>query len=393
MKKRTQMLDLKKTTPKALSGAAKGILIDLCRKLLPLYLKRALNYLSNVIKLMIHEKKYKNKNRLREELEMNWIEFENFSAKKENKHHYNNKFRSNYHLTNGRSHEFIYRKQKELHPTKNISPKVQEEIVRLVNLAYNNGTISGTLERHSLLNLKKEYQVNGYIVLPFQLTAKEISKFKSNTRKLEYTLFTGEDKDHPRRGALPDDLNSADARMYTVLETRQGESFYPKDVENIIFLICHYLLDMSCLEVVSNSFSYSFYKQRRIWELGYDSAQNWHWDLDAIEFIKAFTYFTDVSQEDGPHQACLGTHKSKPLLIRSFYPYRIPDSIVRALYRVTSFELKAGSIILGNTKCLHRGLALKTKDSYRLMHQYYLTNPPGSFYYDLGKNYKTSRVY
>jgi hypothetical protein len=39
-----------------------------------------------------------------------------------------------------------------------------------------------------------------------------------------------------------------------------------------------------------------------------EAAQQFHYDLDTLKWIKVFVYLSDVTMESGPHCALLGTH-------------------------------------------------------------------------------------
>ena len=49
------------------------------------------------------------------------------------------------------------------------------------------------------------------------------------------------------------------------------------------------------------------------------SAQEFHFDLDSIKWLKFFIYLTDVEANTGPHIYVKGTHNSKKDLIKQGY--------------------------------------------------------------------------
>ena len=108
-----------------------------------------------------------------------------------------------------------------------------------------------------------------------------------------------------------------------------------------------------------------------------ESAQMFHFDLDGIKWLKIFIYITDVNIENGPHVYVSNTHKSfeKPydLMLRGYK--RISDEDIKSRYdssRIKTICGKAGTTIIGDTSCFHKGLPPK-KES-RLIFEYELSN-------------------
>jgi|SRR3989344_5208985 len=99
-------------------------------------------------------------------------------------------------------------------------------------------------------------------------------------------------------------------------------------------------------------------------EASAEAAQLYHFDLDRIKWLKFFIYLTDVTPLNGPHYYIRGTHlpgaKPKELLKRGYA--RIPDADVQKFYKKEDFvEIcgEAGALFAGDTKCWHKGSALK----------------------------------
>ena len=91
------------------------------------------------------------------------------------------------------------------------------------------------------------------------------------------------------------------------------------------------------------------------------SAQDFHFDLDSIKFLKVFIYLKDVNENKGPHVYVEGSHKtfSKPYEILKKGYSRVPDSEILKYYdqiKIHKIIGKRGTIIIGDTKCFHKGL-------------------------------------
>lgn len=90
------------------------------------------------------------------------------------------------------------------------------------------------------------------------------------------------------------------------------------------------------------------------------AAQNFHFDMDRIKFIKFFVYLTDVSEENGPHCFIKGSHRNLPLRLRK--DGRFADSEIFDCYKeADSIQItgESGSIIAVDTRGFHKGVPLK----------------------------------
>ncbi|RJF76797.1 hypothetical protein D3877_28345 [Azospirillum cavernae] len=102
-------------------------------------------------------------------------------------------------------------------------------------------------------------------------------------------------------------------------------------------------------------------------------AQLYHWDADAVKWLKIFLYLTDVDETSGPHVYIKGTHRpyAKPKdLLNRFYA-RISDEDIERYYdedQIITVCGPQGSIIFGDTRCYHKGL--KPTKNRRLLLQF-----------------------
>ena len=85
------------------------------------------------------------------------------------------------------------------------------------------------------------------------------------------------------------------------------------------------------------------------------AAQMWHADLDTVKWLKAFVYLSDVDEKGGPHCFCPGTHRLLPLgIIRDG---RYSDAFLDKLGVQKKMLIgKKGTLILADTRALHKGL-------------------------------------
>jgi hypothetical protein len=98
------------------------------------------------------------------------------------------------------------------------------------------------------------------------------------------------------------------------------------------------------------------------------AAQQYHFDLDRLRFLKLFVYLTDVDAATGPHQFIRGSHRSLPAELRA--DRRYGDAEVAAHFQTEdqlSITGPRGTMFLADTRGLHRGL--RVESGHRLVFQ------------------------
>jgi hypothetical protein len=97
------------------------------------------------------------------------------------------------------------------------------------------------------------------------------------------------------------------------------------------------------------------------------AAQEYHFDLDRLSFVKFFVYVTDVGPRQGPHVFVRGTHRRLPRAFREDHRYTtstveqaFPDDVVRVFG-------ERGTMFVADTRGLHKGLPVE--HGARLMFQ------------------------
>ena len=120
-----------------------------------------------------------------------------------------------------------------------------------------------------------------------------------------------------------------------------------------------------------------------------EAAQFYHFDMDRIRWLKIFIYLTEVGPDNGPHCFIAGSQRTSgipPELLSKGY-VRLTDEEVSQHFpaeRMKEFNAPAGTIIIEDTRGLHKGQAVRRGD--RLMLQLQFSNclfggayPPSKF--------------
>lgn len=91
-----------------------------------------------------------------------------------------------------------------------------------------------------------------------------------------------------------------------------------------------------------------------------DAAQEFHWDMERIRWLRYFIYLTDVSAENGPHCFIEGTHRTgaipRDLLDRGYV--RHSDETILGTYGEKAYHEfvgRRGTIIAEDSRGFHKG--------------------------------------
>jgi hypothetical protein len=116
------------------------------------------------------------------------------------------------------------------------------------------------------------------------------------------------------------------------------------------------------------------------------AAQEFHFDMDRMNFLKFFIYLTDVTEQSGPHVFVAGSHRYKPRPLRD--PVRFDDGDVAASYPVAAVRSICGPrglVFAADTSGIHKGMPVIS--GHRLVYQVEFAT--GMF----GQNYPRPKVH
>lgn len=117
-----------------------------------------------------------------------------------------------------------------------------------------------------------------------------------------------------------------------------------------------------------------------------NSAQEYHFDFDALRFLKVFVYLSDVDRSLGAHEYVASSHHPFPTNQSYRFPeyFRASKTQLSSLYQEDNFrtlEGSMGTVIIEDTSGFHRGRPLPPKCSRDiLVIQYRDTDIPSLAY-------------
>ena len=106
-----------------------------------------------------------------------------------------------------------------------------------------------------------------------------------------------------------------------------------------------------------------------------NAAQQYHFDMDRIKWLKFFIFLTDVTIANGPHVFVTGSHRTKGIpraLLKAGYS-RLKDEEIAQHYppeKIQTFIVPAGTILAEDTRGLHKGTHLLQGERLVLEFQY-----------------------
>lgn len=170
------------------------------------------------------------------------------------------------------------------------------------------------------------------------------------------------------------DSEGADHRIYgaEVLSDKIREQFHENEELRDITK-AHYKTDFETL------FTLGAKLEAKETNLG--SGHGWHRDAVFYPQFKAIVYLTDVTLDNGPYQYVKGSHTEKDIISKAgkgikfnqnrFEHEEILDLVDGDESQISTFTAKAGTLILTETRGLHRGMPIKEGTRYALTNYYY----------------------
>lgn len=230
-----------------------------------------------------------------------------------------------------------------------------------INSSYFGETALGEVD--SMLKRLDEY---GYVVLPKSLDMSWVDALVAEAGTFEYTLSgpvnggcaskkTKVDPSKPPEcvGAFASSKDLAASQLFSALGNDPL----------LVSLASRYM--NARVSPIGLSLWYTFASDTPSSE----AAQLFHYDLDTLRWLKVFVYLTDVGPDNGPHEYVPASHKagSKPPSLMDRMYARLEDKEIDEHYPKGRKSIcgPRGTVIIGDTRCLHKGNAVM--GDYRLI--------------------------
>lgn len=221
----------------------------------------------------------------------------------------------------------------------------------------------------NIIDVNMEIKIKGYCLFP-ELLPDEIIK----------SLY---DKIIQSKGKYKSDIYSSKEYEMLNLENPKGTKFeYNKndiiefeEVQNIFFdkkllgIIENYLCGLPIIDIIASWWNFPSDKA------DHTAAQLWHFDMDRPKWLKVFIYLTDCNEDNGPHCYVNSTNNNAkiPFKIRSHGYARLEDNIIESYYEknnIKTFTAKKGTVLIEDTRGLHKGLKVEKGNRLLLQCQY-----------------------
>lgn len=233
--------------------------------------------------------------------------------------------------------------------------------------------ILGNLDPSQVITIADEIHNTGYYISSQKLhpdKVRKIVEFARKTPSSYINLTTSKSQ------ALQEEriIFNSDAPVSPIYRFDMQQIFENSDLVNLLLdqsllaVAQEYLNCIPVLDLVSLWWSVPFHGKGTS-----EAAQEFHFDMDRIKFLKIFIYLTDVDTNNGPHCYVAQSHKRKPKALLS--DGRKSDSEIEKYYLASDIhELcnTSGTIILADTRGFHKGKPLITGE--RLLFQIEYSN-------------------
>jgi hypothetical protein len=203
-----------------------------------------------------------------------------------------------------------------------------------------------------------EIKERGYAKLPFTLPKKIVDDLIAWSKDLEYTIIDDSLKGKYFKSKV--DFNN----MQYVKASAAEEDLKKNE---LVMKICKDPLLLSIIQSVLQSqvdiLHLTMWWSFKVGKASAEAAQYFHYDLDSLRWLKVFVYLTDVDTKSGPHIAIPGSHalggKNYKLLGKGYSRITDEEMANSQAGEVTEFYGPAGTIIIGDTRCWHKGKELQ----------------------------------
>lgn len=227
----------------------------------------------------------------------------------------------------------------------------------------NRSGVLGEMDQPRSTSLVERLRYDGFIVFPQQLSSEMCDRLVAfaMTTPAIVRAMDNEDKPTAPRLALFDPVKPLAVRY----DYAPADLLSQPDVQSLLAdgslleVVQEYLGCQPVADVLSMWWHTNFHDHPDS-----EAAQYFHFDMDRLKWLKIFVYLTDVGPENGPHSFVRGSHRTGAIpwdILRRGY-VRLSDEEVAFRYPkddILSFTAPRGSIIIEDTRGLHKGVNVR----------------------------------
>ncbi|CAN1606820.1 hypothetical protein MCEMIE29_00221 [Candidatus Pelagibacterales bacterium] len=221
----------------------------------------------------------------------------------------------------------------------------------------------------NISDINTEIKSKGYCVLPELLSEEVIEnlncKLISCRGKYKSDIYS----------SIEDETLDIENPKGTKFEYNKNELIEFEEVQKIFFdkkllkIIENYLDGLPIIDILASWWNFPSV------EADHAAAQLWHFDMDRPKWLKVFIYLTDCKDDNGPHCYINSTNNNGkiPFKIRSYGYARLNDKLIENYYEkkeIKTFTAKKGTILIEDTRGLHKGLKVEKGNRLLLQCQY-----------------------
>lgn len=226
----------------------------------------------------------------------------------------------------------------------------------------------------------QELKQRGFAVIPNYFSAEQCAEWKAEIDRLilnhaDYVKSDPHDSDHRIHAA--NRLSPAISKFFS----DPGLNTYAENYEK---------------HTVGDGFTLAAKMVHRENNLG--SGGGWHRDSAGFKQTKAIVYLTDVNEEHGPFQYLEGSHTSLAVLSdhakhdrqynqNRFDENEIEEVLRKGLHPMATLTAKAGTVIVTDTRGLHRGKPIEQGERYALTNYWWFDTEMPEHFKELYKRF------
>lgn len=216
--------------------------------------------------------------------------------------------------------------------------------------------IFGSVSNNDINSIVSTISNEGYVILPKLISIDKINRIKEWSYNIKYNVV-----DNNEKRFFLDKVDFQNPNLVTA-NALEDDLKINEDINSLIF-------DPLILEIISRYLGiekpslihlcmwWTFKTNNLIGSS--EAAQLYHYDLDHIKWLKVFIYLTDVGNNDGPHvyipKSHISGNKNYKLLERGYSRVNDDEMLIFQKTEPKRVLGPAGSIIIGDTKCFHKG--------------------------------------